>query len=336
LSAPPTLDLSLWRTGIDDGAREAFSRDLVRALHGPGFAYLVGHGVAAGDCRELFGLARGFFSLPEREKNRVGMIHSPHFRGYSGIGGEVTNGNVDAREQLDFGFEQSARSVPPGAPPYLRLDGPNQWPTQPEALRGSVTRMMAQLESVARDILSAIAVGLTLPQNYFDDLLSPPPRLQFKLMRYRGPAAWKVQQSQGLGAHRDGGLVTLVLQDVEPGLEMLIDDGSIMEVLPIPGTLVLNIGEMLELLSRRFFRATVHRVQAPAHGRDRFSAAFFVGPRLDAVVEAPLLPKRFRTEEPESAAEEADRIFSEYGWNALKHWARSHPAVARRYYQDVL
>ncbi|ESZ18473.1 hypothetical protein X737_18050 [Mesorhizobium sp. L48C026A00] len=67
---------------------------------------------------------------------------------------------------------------------------------------------------------------------------------------------------QGVGAHKDGGFLTLLLQDDNKGLQVEYD-GSWVNVDPIPGTLVVNIGELLELASNGYLRATVHRVVTP-------------------------------------------------------------------------
>jgi isopenicillin N synthase-like dioxygenase len=99
---------------------------------------------------------------------------------------------------------------------------------------------------------------------------------------------------------------------------------------------VVNIGEMLEIATRGYLRATSHRVVSPATGVDRYSAAFFLAPRLDAVVEPLTLPPglaaraRGVTEDPDNP------LLAAYGEKALLGWLRSHPRVAERWWPDVL
>jgi isopenicillin N synthase-like dioxygenase len=103
---------------------------------------------------------------------------------------------------------------------------------------------------------------------------------------------------------------------------------------PVPDGYVVNIGEMLEVATRGYLTATRHRVASPAVGVDRYSVAFFLGPRLDAVVEPIDLP-------PALAAETGDwdpnddpdnPLLAAYGENALIGWLRSHPSVAARFW----
>src|SRR6478672_5884071 len=112
----PILDLT-----DADGDPTSFRTRLREAAHDSGFFYLVGHGVPREQCDEVLTLARQFFALPAEAKNEISQLKSPQFRGYSRIGGELTNGKVDWREQIDIGPE---RPVIDGAEGYWRLQGP--------------------------------------------------------------------------------------------------------------------------------------------------------------------------------------------------------------------
>jgi len=103
-SSLPILDLSLFTSG--DAAQQAqFIESLRFACHVPGFFYVKNHGVPQELCDQTYAVARQFFSLPLEEKLKIENIHSPHFRGYAGVGKEVTKGSIDRREQVDFGLE---------------------------------------------------------------------------------------------------------------------------------------------------------------------------------------------------------------------------------------
>ena len=102
----PQLDLSR----LDGRATDHldFLADLREAAHDVGFFYLAGHGITARQCEEILAVARKCFDLPESAKFEVEMIHSPHFRGYTRAGRELTRGRPDWREQFDINRTQNS------------------------------------------------------------------------------------------------------------------------------------------------------------------------------------------------------------------------------------
>ena len=113
------------------------------------------------------------------------------------------------------------------------------------------------------------------------------------------------------------------------------DDGWL-DAVPVPGTFVVNIGELLELASDGYLRATVHRVVTPPAGTDRISVAFFLGARLDATVPSLALPPALAAEARGPARDPHNPLLYEVGRNYLKGRLRSHPDVAQRYHADLL
>lgn len=107
----PILDLSLLDGG--DAAAERFRDELRAATHDVGFFYLTGTGVSPALERRLLEVSRDFFALPEADKLAIENVTSPHFRGYTRVGGERTQGRVDWREQIDIGPEREAVADPP-------------------------------------------------------------------------------------------------------------------------------------------------------------------------------------------------------------------------------
>jgi isopenicillin N synthase-like dioxygenase len=108
------------------------------------------------------------------------------------------------------------------------------------------------------------------------------------------------------------------------------------DVAPRAGTLVVNIGEILELASDGYLRATLHRVITPPAGRERISAAFFLGARLDATVPLLSLPPDLAAQARGPERDPNNPLFRNVGQNYLKGRLRSHPDVARRYYADLV
>lgn len=117
---------------------------------------------------------------------------------------------------------------------------------------------------------------------------------------------------------------------------MEIAPGKWIDVEPKTGTLVANIGELLELATIGYLRATVHRVVSPPAERERLSIAFFLGAQLNAVVPIDLLPPALSIEAPGAASDPDNPLLHDVGWNYLKGRLRSHPDVAERYYSDLL
>ena len=117
---------------------------------------------------------------------------------------------------------------------------------------------------------------------------------------------------------------------------MQIGDGLV-DATPMPGALVMNIGEMLQIATDGYLRATKHRVQSPPPGRQRVSIAYFYNPAMEATFDAIELPPELAAEAPGGQNTRAgDPIFSNYGDNWLKFRVRSHPDVAAMHHPDLV
>ncbi|MDF3214334.1 isopenicillin N synthase family oxygenase [Mesorhizobium sp. M7A.F.Ca.CA.001.09.2.1] len=327
----PVLDLSR----LEQGASEyrTFLLDLRTAARDVGFFYLSGHGISAPEIDDVLDASRRFFALPEADKLAIEMVKSQQFRGYTRAGGELTKGAADWREQLDIGVERQPVAQGPGIAPWTRLQGPNQWPSALPELKPALLAWQAKATAVAIRLLKAFALSLDQPEDAFDAIYRDSPNHRMKIVRYPGRDA--TEGDQGVGAHKDGGFLTLLLQDDNKGLQVEYD-GSWVNVDPLPGTLVVNIGELLELASNGYLRATVHRVVTPPAGVERISVPFFFSARLDATIPLLTLPEELAAEARGPASDPDNPLFRDVGTNVLKSRLRSHPDVARRHYADLL
>src|SRR3954452_3370607 len=122
----PLLDVSRFR---EPARREAFLADLRHAAHDVGFFYVAGHGIPPEVTSGVLDAAREFFALPLERRLEIENVNSPQFRGYSRVGTERTGGAADQRDQIDIGPERPALTDIPPDQAYLRLIGPNQWPS---------------------------------------------------------------------------------------------------------------------------------------------------------------------------------------------------------------
>lgn len=313
----PVLDLADAETDT-----AAFRLALREATHTCGFFYLTGHGIPDEQTAEILELARQFFELPEAEKNQISQLKSPHFRGYSRLGGELTNGRVDWREQIDIGPE---RPVITEAAGYWHLQGPNLWPARPASFRSAFEAWDRSLSAVGLQLLRHWAASLGAAEDLFDDAFAASPATLIKVVRYPASPA----DGQGVGAHKDSGVLTLLL--VEPdseGLQVEISPGEWVDVPPMAGAFIVNIGELLEVATDGYLRATRHRVRSPQPGTDRISVPYFLNPALDATVPRITLPAELAALARGVEADPDNPIFDTYGCNAWKSRTRAHPDVA--------
>lgn len=332
----PVLDMGSARQA-DGSFSPAFIEELRYATHKVGFFQITGYGAAPGQTEHLLDVIRRFFALPLEERMKLDNRLSPHFRGYTRMGTEVTQGRADAREQIDYSPQREPVHDYPQDEPFWLLQGPNLWPDDsfPE-LRPAAMEWAELMSGVGMELLRAIAVSLKLPENYFDEPFRGSPAWMGKLVHYVGGVV-EAAGNQGVGSHADYGFVTLLLQDEVGGLEVLPPGtDEWLPVEPIPGALVVNLGEMLEVATEGYLVATIHRVQAPPPGVDRYSVPFFWSPRLDAVIDPVPLPPELKAEARGITDDPTNPLLASYGMNMLKGRMRAHPDVTERHYPELL
>lgn len=296
----PAIDLATLERAAENTERERL-RHAVRAF---GAFALTGHGIGAPATATLLDACRRFFALPQTERDAIDMLYSPHFRGYSATGTELTRGRPDVREQFDVGPDERRRSIAPGDPPWLRLHGPNLWPAAQPDLQPIVLAWMERSRAVAARILSAVVQSVGRPPAFLADGFSGAPHERLKIIRYP-PAAGR--PSQGVGEHSDSGFVTLIADDGSPGLHLRHGENVIAARVPA-GALVVILGRALHDATSGATHAVGHYVTSPAGSAERISVAYFLNPRLD---------------------------YERYGDEALRVVLRSHPKTAQRFFADV-
>ncbi|MGC5248825.1 isopenicillin N synthase family dioxygenase [Gordonia sp. DT219] len=312
----PVIDLSLAETDPD-----RLHAELLAAGRDVGFFYLTGHGVDDALFDRALATAREFFAQPDAVKDEVSQLRSPQFRGYTRVGGELTNGRTDWREQIDLGPDRDPIA---GAEGFWNLQGPNLWPSSPAGFREIFTDWSDTLTGVGMRLLQHWAIALGARPDVFEAAFEQPETLT-KLVRYPGDDA----QTQGVGAHKDSGVLTLLLAEPgSAGLQVQAGADEWIDATPIPYAFIVNIGELLEVATGGVLRATLHRVLSPPAGTDRISVPFFLNPRLDAQI--PVLDVAHSG--PGVEADPNNPIFTTYGENAWKARLRAHPDVAARHH----
>ncbi|KAI0644713.1 Clavaminate synthase-like protein [Trametes meyenii] len=279
-SSVPILDWDLLST---PEGKAKFLDQQRHALVNVGFLYLSNPPVACADIDAVVAYMPRLFDLPQEEKERIRMVHSPHFFGYSRFGAEFTKGRTDQREQFDFGTPYESKWAP-GDPEYLRLWGPSQWPKEElvPGFKEVYLRYLAQVERLSYAFIELLAEAFELSEEsflpFFPGGLKPELGVlmhRSKLVKY--PARKEGESDQGVGPHYDGGFLTFLLQASDHrGLQVQNLAGEWIDAPPIPGTFIVNIGKALETVTQGVARATSHRVISPPEGSaPRYSIPFF-------------------------------------------------------------
>ena len=202
------------------------------------------------------------------------------WRGWFPLEGELTSGVPDRKEGLYLGVELSPEHprVRAGWP----LHGANLWPREVPELRPAVEAYMSATVRAAHALMQGIALALSLDAEYFARTYTAEPTVLFRIFRYP-PQRSADEERWGVGEHTDYGLLTLLAQDNHGGLQVRTRSGWI-DAPPLAGTLVCNIGDMLDRLTAGWFKSTPHRVRnTSAH--ERLSFPLFFDPDFAARIE---------------------------------------------------
>jgi isopenicillin N synthase-like dioxygenase len=284
-AALPVIDIGPLVRGEPLEATATVAGQIDLACRDRGFFYVTGHGVPAGLLGELTAASAEFFALPLADKLEIEMERGGRaWRGYFPVGAELTSGQPDLKEGLYFGTELPADDsrVRAGLP----LHGPNLFPRQVSGLRPVVLAYLDALTVAGQAALAGVALSLGLEASYFSAGYTADPTILFRIFHY--PPSPPGDEGWGVGEHTDYGLLTLLAQDATGGLQVAAPEGWI-DAPPIPGTLVCNIGDMLDRLTGGWYRSTPHRVRNIS-GHGRLSFPFFLDPAFTA--EVPPLPAR--------------------------------------------
>jgi isopenicillin N synthase-like dioxygenase len=265
----PIVDVSGLRSS-DRAERDRVAAEIGAAAREVGFLYVSGSGIDEALFDRMLAATKEFFALPVDEKMRSYIGLSRCHRGYVPAGEEgVEAGMPDFKEAFDTALE-----LPADDPDYLAgnpMLGPNTWPELP-GFAEAVTAYYVAILEVGHLLLRAFAVALGEDPDVFSRHATKTPS-QLRLVHY--PYDPDAADVLGIGAHTDYECFTL-LKPTAPGLEVLNGAGEWIDVPPVDGTLVVNIGDMLELWTNGAFVATSHRVRKVVEERYSFPLFFNV------------------------------------------------------------
>ncbi len=276
----PVIDLAPFRSGGDESKRR-LARAVREACEGIGFFYIAGHGIARDEVAAIFAASRRFFALPLEERMKVKLEIGKN-RGYQPLGSRMYQGEADAPD-LNESFKYQ-HELPPDDPDILagdRIHAPNKWPENLPGWREALLAWYGRMEELATVLLRAFALSLELDESYFFGFYGKP-LTQINLIHYPPHPPATPGRQFGLRPHSDTTAFTILAQGEVEGLQVQHRDGWI-EVPPIAGTFVINIGDMMARWTNDRFASTPHRV-INRSGRERYSVPFFAIPDFDAVV----------------------------------------------------
>jgi isopenicillin N synthase-like dioxygenase len=284
----PVIDLSL----ADD--RDALVQTLRQACMEKGFFYVVGHGLTSDYLRNVLQESQQLFHLPLPTKQ--GLSDPTMSRGYTAMREETLDPQHQRVGDTKEGF-YIGRHVPTTDPRYnpAKFTGPNQWPTETDMpeFRATMEDYFAQLSAVALQLTRLLASSLDLPAPHFDAAFVEPLAV-LRLLHYEATESRPEDGVLACGAHSDYGMLTLLLTDETPGLQIFTKQNEWLDVPPRPVLvkgatvdeipLVVNLGDMLERWTNGVYRSTVHRVVTSGTA-ERYSIPFFYEPAYDTLVE---------------------------------------------------
>ena len=298
LDAIPVIDLA-GLAGDDDRALRDVADALVRAAEGTGFFYAANHGIDQTTIDAMFAAAEAFFALPSDEKRTVAV--NKYHRGFIRVGEAkmYASAKVDLKESFVWGLDVEADD-----PDHLAgnpMIGPNRWPAAMPEMRARLVAYMDDCNKLGIRLLRAFATSLGIERDYFVHRFDRP--ISRGSLIYYPPQDPDMGADQfGVAPHTDYGCLTLLYQDGTGGLQVKGQDGDWIMAPPIPGTFVVNVGDLLARWTNDRFASTPHRV-VNASGRARYSVALFVDPNHDTMIDPVLAPGQAAHYPPVTCAE---------------------------------
>jgi isopenicillin N synthase-like dioxygenase len=311
----PSLNLADF-TGDEAGKKQKFVSDLGAAYHAIGFVAIRNHYLTDDLSSRLYAAIKKFFSLPDDVKRKYEIPGLAGQRGYIGKGKEHAKGRNTGDLKEFYHVGQEVTDDDP-----IRKEYPeNIWPSEVPELKEIALEVYRRLERTGVQMLKAIALYLQLPEDYFDN------RVKFGNSILRPIHYFPIENPDHVPSdavraaeHGDINLITLLMGASADGLQVLRHDGKWIPITALPEQLVVNVGDMLERLTNKKLKSTIHRVINPPRqlmNTPRYSIPFFMHPRSEMSLAT--LPECIDTEHPKiwediTAGEFLNRRLTEIG-----------------------
>ncbi|KIM29966.1 hypothetical protein M408DRAFT_328410 [Serendipita vermifera MAFF 305830] len=288
----PIIDMAN-ATSNDPTARQRVAEQIRDACVRVGFFYVKNHSIPASLPEQAVQSSLPFFDLSTEEKMRYDIHASSNFKGYNAFLSENTDpeGRGDLNEGFNFGWEalegdESEKSA--WAHTAGPMGGANVWPEGGEEMREFRRALLAYYHAAVRlglKLFPLLALALGLPEDFFADKTTKPAAIM-RILHYPPQDGPMDDRVIGIGAHTDYEIFTILYQhsDIQ-ALQVLNSAGKWINAPPIPGTLVVNLGDQLARWTNDVFKSTVHRA-INRSGIRRYSIPLFFGTDYDVTVEA--------------------------------------------------
>lgn len=295
----PIIDMAAAR-GNDAAAKQALARQIDHAFSTSGFCYVVNHGGDARIIDEAFKASGSFFHAPLDAKMKVAPSPDTLFRGYladtrkyrtyadfnrEGAVAETEGQSVGGKENFIFSADGQQRRSDVAVGNWV--SGPNPWPQGMPEFRAKSYALFQDMHKVGADILRMIALALGIDENFFRGKYGDEGDTSLGTLCFYNsltPAEFATGK-QNLREHVDFSCITLLLQDQTGGLQVQERSSKDwVNATPIPGAIVVNVGDLLARWSNNRYVSTPHRVRNVS-GAERLSIAITYNPRADAAVD---------------------------------------------------
>ena len=273
----PVVDITPLRDNTDP---MAVARALHRASSGLGFIYIKGHGIPESAIEQARAVAFAFFRADAQQKAQVKV--SARHRGWLAQGGAKMGDDArpDLKESFVWGFQDSNGMTREDH----ALRGQNQWPAFLPRMEGLAMDYFAHAHEVAHHLMRGFALGLGLQPGFFLKTSSLP--LSRASFVYYPPQPEEMGDQQfGVGPHTDFGVITVLCQDAVGGLQVQDVNGDWIAAPPIPGTLIVNVADLLARWTDGAYKSTPHRV-VNSSGRERLSLVLAFDPNPETMIDA--------------------------------------------------
>ena len=293
MSAIPTLDIRRFTAPTNPADRQAFVDELGAAYREWGFCGIRGHDIPQTQIDRAYDVFQHFFALSEATKAQYHVPGGGGARGYTPFGIETAKGakHFDLKEFWHVGREIDRHSKNAEVMP------PNIWPAEISDFKNVAYGLYTTLDSLGSSVLSALALHIGLPEQFFADKTSEGNSI-LRPIHYPPITADNVPNVRA-GAHEDINFITLLVGASAAGLEVLSRAGEWVPFTAEADTIVVNIGDMLQRLTNHVYPSTTHRVVNPpgeAARKPRYSTPFFLHPNPDFLIET--LPSCVSVERP--------------------------------------